>query len=886
MFRRIIGYILLAVGILGVVLSVVGIIFGSQVIDGVGTATKSTLALASDGLVTTKGALEETKGSVQEVSSTVSNVQSAVLNTSETVNQADAFAKQVIQIVSQDVPKAIDDVHATIPATAQVAKTLLSDVETAMVNAGETATQTGPLVNQLLKISSGPVPDTIDQVHATIPSTLQVTRNLLNNVETTMVDASQTINQTDAALNQIIQIASQDVPNAIDNVHATIPPVAEATQSLLSTVQGSLVNASQTVDLSSAALDQVVSIASQDVPDTIDAVYATIPPTAAMTQDLLGNVQMTMVDASKTVDTADAAMDQIVTIASRNIPDVIDGVHATIPATANVTKGLLGSVEATMVDASETVKQTDAALDQIIKIASQDLPDAFDQANATIIPVAEATQGFLGNVETTLANTRGAVQQTDQALAQTSKIVSGEVPDTIDQVNRIIPFVFDTTEGNVNTTLALLRELNYLDRNYKVQMTDTSNELSSRLDRLSTQLRGMDELLDTNLKTVDQGVATMSRDVTAINRQLDDLVGTLKTLDQVSTQFRALEAVSDNNLDVVSDDILMLSGDVNNINNQIDELVKAANQLEVVSNQLRALEVARNNGLGAVSQDILAMSGNVGTISNQIGAIVAAAGQLENVSQQLRGLEAISNNNLGTVSQDILALSENVAAINSQVDQVVAVSDNLATISNQLRQLQAISDNNLSGISDDILALSDNVAAVNEQLDQYVVAADSLQALATQLRTLEPYANVDFSKVGQDVVTLSKDIAAINQQVDQVVAVADNLTVLSNQLRALEAFSDNNLSAVSQDIVAISDNVGTINQHVDGIVASVDEYIALVENVKLNIDQTQANLDSQLSLAKTVIFIAMIWILLAQLAPLYLGWELASGQRDGSQPAA
>lgn len=886
MIRRIIGFILLAVGILGVVLSVVGIFFGSQVMDNVGVAAKNTMALASDGLVTTKGALEQTKASVQEVSSTVSNVQSAVLNTSETVNQADAFAKEVIRIVSQDVPNAIDDVHATIPPTALVAKTFLSDVETAMVNAGETATQTGPLVNQVITLASGPVPDTIDQVHATLPSTMQVTRNLLNNVETTMVDASQTVDQTDAALNQIVQIASQDVPNTIDQVHATIPPVAEATQNLLSTVEGSLVNASQTVDQSSAALDQVVGIASQDVPNTIDAVHATIPPTAAVAQDLLGNVQNSMVNASQTVATADAAVDQIVTIASRNIPDAIDGVHATIPATADVTKGLLNTVEATMVDASETVNQTDAALSQIINIASQDLPNTFDQVNATIIPVAEATQGFLGDVETTLGNTRATVQQTDQALAQTSQIVSGEVPDTIDQVKRIIPFVFDTTEGNVNTTLALLKELNYLDRGYKVQMSNTSDELSGRLDRLSTQLRDMDELLDTNLTTVDQGVATMSRDVVAINSQLDGLVATLKTLDQVSTQFRALEGVSDNNLGAVSGDILMLSGNVSSINNQIDELVNAANQLEVISNQFRALEAARNNNLGAVSDNILAMSDNVGSINTQIDAIVAAAGQLENVSQQLRGLEAISDNNLDTVSQDILALSGNVAAVNGQVDQVVAVSDNLATISSQLRQLEAISDNNLSGVSADILALADNVAAVNEQLDQYMVAADSLQSLATQLRTLEPYANVDFSKVGQDVVTLSKDIAAINQQVDQVVAVADNLTMLSDNLRALEAFADTNLGAVSQDIVAISENVGTINQNVDGIVASVDEYIALVDNVQVSIDQAEANLDNQLALAKTVISIAMIWILLAQLAPLYLGWELALGPRSGSQSAA
>ena len=67
--------------------------------------------------------------------------------------------------------------------------------------------------------------------------------------------------------------------------------------------------------------------------------------------------------------------------------------------------------------------------------------------------------------------------------------------------------------------------------------------------------------------------------------------------------------------------------------------------------------------------------------------------------------------------------------------------------------------------------------------------------------------------------------------------------------------------------------------------ALIDQYIAIVDNLNLTIEQTQTNLDSQLALAKTVIFVAFLWILLAQLAPLYLGWELVSGQRNGSVTA-
>jgi hypothetical protein len=153
------------------------------------------------------------------------------------------------------------------------------------------------------------------------------------------------------------------------------------------------------------------------------------------------------------------------------------------------------------------------------------------------------------------------------------------------------------------------------------------------------------------------------------------------------------------------------------------------------------------------------------------------------------------------------------------------------------------------------------------------------------LRTLEPYANVDFGAVGQDMVTLSQNMSAINQQIDQLQMVSTgNLAMLSNQLRGLEAFSDTNLGTISQDIVTLSQNVATITTRVEESVALIDQYIAIVDNLNLTIEQTQTNLDSQLALAKTVIFVAFLWILLAQLAPLYLGWELVSGQRNGSYP--
>jgi hypothetical protein len=96
----------------------------------------------------------------------------------------------------------------------------------------------------------------------------------------------------------------------------------------------------------------------------------------------------------------------------------------------------------------------------------------------------------------------------------------------------------------------------------------------------------------------------------------------------------------------------------------------------------------------------------------------------------------------------------------------------------------------------------------------------------------------------------------------------------------LEAYSDTNLDDISQDVLTLADSVGTIKTQVAEYSNLLDQYIAQIDNIGATISDVDANLDSQLGSVKTIIIVAMIWILLAQLTPLYLGWELVAGKRS------
>jgi hypothetical protein len=77
----------------------------------------------------------------------------------------------------------------------------------------------------------------------------------------------------------------------------------------------------------------------------------------------------------------------------------------------------------------------------------------------------------------------------------------------------------------------------------------------------------------------------------------------------------------------------------------------------------------------------------------------------------------------------------------------------------------------------------------------------------------------------------------------------------------------------------LAEDVAAIRGQVTEFTNMVDQYIAIIDNINATISQVEAGLDDQLGSAKTVIIIAMLWILLAQLTPLGLGWDWISRQQ-------
>jgi len=115
-----------------------------------------------------------------------------------------------------------------------------------------------------------------------------------------------------------------------------------------------------------------------------------------------------------------------------------------------------------------------------------------------------------------------------------------------------------------------------------------------------------------------------------------------------------------------------------------------------------------------------------------------------------------------------------------------------------------------------------------------------------------------------------------------------SLEGLPESLRGLESdlnATSENLTALADDLQLAADNLATISGRFEEITPLLDRYASLVDELDATIDRIDNNIDQQLRLLQYGIIVGLLLLVLTQLAPIYLGWELITGRRDDPPPS-
>lgn len=122
--RRILGIVMLAIGLSGVILSLAGLIVGHRFVDSIGDGLETNLTLTIESLETVKETLILTKATVRQMDEGLGTVQETADNVSVAIDDTRPLLQQASVVTTQELPQSIEAFQESMPALREVAGTI------------------------------------------------------------------------------------------------------------------------------------------------------------------------------------------------------------------------------------------------------------------------------------------------------------------------------------------------------------------------------------------------------------------------------------------------------------------------------------------------------------------------------------------------------------------------------------------------------------------------------------------------------------------------------------------------------------------------------------------------------------------------------------------
>lgn len=248
-FRRIIGFLIIIVGIVGLIISSAIAYFGGQAVDAVGVALNSTVDLLDDTVNTTTATLRNVQATLGETSATLRTVSSGTGNMATTLFDTQPLLEQATTMTTSTLPDSLDAINAAFPSLASVAGTIdstlarLSDLqinETISLPLGQSFPlrldlgieyePAEPFDSAVLGIGDSliPVPDQLRELEGSLNTAAANLGNIGNDIDAlanNITGINQTVEQYIPLLDQYIALLGQittSLTAARDQINANL----------------------------------------------------------------------------------------------------------------------------------------------------------------------------------------------------------------------------------------------------------------------------------------------------------------------------------------------------------------------------------------------------------------------------------------------------------------------------------------------------------------------------------------------------------------------------------------------------------------------------------------------------------------------------------------
>jgi hypothetical protein len=255
---------------------------------------------------------------------------------------------------------------------------------------------------------------------------------------------------------------------------------------------------------------------------------------------------------------------------------------------------------------------------------------------------------------------------------------------------------------------------------------------------------------------------------------------------------------------------------------------------------------------------------------------------VDSVADGLENVLTLTADTLGTVSMTLEQTKATIAEANNALDTAAEATVNL---NKTMNDMQPLMESTTKVVTEDVPG---NIEAIQAAIPNIVQVAAVVDNTLTRLSNfgIKQTIPIPFNPITLDF-DLGIDYAPEEPFDDSISALGDSLEGMPEELRSLQG----DLETLSADLEILTDNietaagdVETLNNEVALFIPILDDYLRIVGEIDDSLGQVQANMFAQLETVKSALIVLLVFISLTQLAPLYLGWELITGQRSGRPP--
>jgi hypothetical protein len=267
----------------------------------------------------------------------------------------------------------------------------------------------------------------------------------------------------------------------------------------------------------------------------------------------------------------------------------------------------------------------------------------------------------------------------------------------------------------------------------------------------------------------------------------------------------------------------------------------------------------------------------LGGIALSVAGMTVAPHLIDTIGDSLESNLVLVSESLDTVQETLLLAQSTVTEVTGGLDTVEASAVHLGQTLNQTRPLL---DQISTIASDEVPQSLDAIQATMPDLVQVAAAIDNTLTILNRFKIDEQIFGIPIR------YDLGIDYNPAVPFDESVSSIGRSFETLPGQLRGLDAYvavANDNLALISEDVLAISQDLDGVNGRIAELDPLLEDYLRTVVELNDSTRQTRQIILNELTNLKRIVTIALAWVALSQLAPLYLGLELLRGRRGAEQ---